>query len=1096
MGLTLKKLAKWLMRLLISGAILLAIALSLALFLLLNDPAREKILLQVAERSGWQMTVKKAGFVSTPPGLWLEGVGLFRPGEHRFSAERILVGLSLESWMEGRIPALELDHPRIELHPPSDSEPSPPVDKSPPPPEKPLLSWPILPLDRLEIRNGALLPESPEGVDSVEKWGLVQIDATGENLSAAGIDLAFAAEGLPGGSIHGMLHLTEKIRLVARAEKAPLVPLLRLLGIAGERGELGVDMELTVDPGGSVEVTAQGGVARLQLAGGGEADFAFSVRSRPGEVVFQGEGEALPPGGLKRAPVTLKIIGQQQADSWRVAPLQAKVGKLAYFSFQGEAFPNPHLQGNITLIDPDGLRAWLGMAPLKDIDLKNGPPWQIALQVDDSWQQPRWQANIQTGPDQLKAGTTVIKGLESHIDASGVVGETTIPIQFRLSSQRLTTPPYQTQGIVTQGKLTLDIPTNAWTLEQASLQGALLDPSQNDPTLKSRLIRWQGHARGDTQGITSQGKVAWMGAKLDLKLNLPKNQGPHIQVVIPQATPLAIPQALPPGVTLKGEAGGKVHGKLALTLGVQQGMTGQIEATIAQGSWVPPPTPDTDSNTEGVNGDADEPQELFLEGVAGWLQGTFRLDKSGGGEVDGQFKLSAGEWLAGSHYGDLGLEQPAGKGTFQWPGKTGWSLTGDLSSRVLPKFSIKIAPKGNGYSGRVALKGANLEALFVTYLQEALAIDAPDWASAQMGGALDMELDFSHTGQGNPRLKGKMALQEGKFTAPGGGWGIEEIELELPISPKSAGKPSSTGRLTLTGLQAGAVSLPPVKTQLHLHGDQLVFPGEVVLPLFGGRLSIKEVEWVRIWSGEPHLVMGLKLDDLDLDLLAQAFDLPQSGGSLQADFPLLKWRGGQLRTRGELRADLFGGHIRVHEIGGDGLLTSLPLWGMDVTVEKLDLEALTSRTDVGKIQGTLSGGVKRLVMAGGEPVSFDAELANVDGSAPQMINVKAIQNIQALGSGGPIAALERGLFSFFENYRYRRFGFKCRLRNDTFHLKGVEEIKGRHYLVLGSLLPPRVDVISHNPIIAWKDMVERLQRIGLADGPTIGDDPGTLKEGE
>ena len=51
------------------------------------------------------------------------------------------------------------------------------------------------------------------------------------------------------------------------------------------------------------------------------------------------------------------------------------------------------------------------------------------------------------------------------------------------------------------------------------------------------------------------------------------------------------------------------------------------------------------------------------------------------------------------------------------------------------------------------------------------------------------------------------------------------------------------------------------------------------------------------------------------------------------------------------------------------------------------------------------------------------------------------------------------------------------LRNDAFHLLGVETEGNKEFLVRGGLLPPRVDVISYTQDVSFKEMVSRLNRI-------------------
>jgi hypothetical protein len=94
---------------------------------------------------------------------------------------------------------------------------------------------------------------------------------------------------------------------------------------------------------------------------------------------------------------------------------------------------------------------------------------------------------------------------------------------------------------------------------------------------------------------------------------------------------------------------------------------------------------------------------------------------------------------------------------------------------------------------------------------------------------------------------------------------------------------------------------------------------------------------------------------------------------------------------------------------------------------------------------------------------------------PQRVSVAAIRQLSILGgSGGD--PLSHGILSFFDEYRYAKMGFRCNLRNDRFTLRGVEEFDGKDYLIVGSVMPPRVNVISHNQTISFSQMIRRLER--------------------
>jgi hypothetical protein len=63
-------------------------------------------------------------------------------------------------------------------------------------------------------------------------------------------------------------------------------------------------------------------------------------------------------------------------------------------------------------------------------------------------------------------------------------------------------------------------------------------------------------------------------------------------------------------------------------------------------------------------------------------------------------------------------------------------------------------------------------------------------------------------------------------------------------------------------------------------------------------------------------------------------------------------------------------------------------------------------------------------------------------------------------------------------------GFKAILRNDRLVLRGVETRGDQEYLVVGSLLPPTVNIVSHTQTIGFSELLRRLERI-QTDNPKV-----------
>ena len=58
-----------------------------------------------------------------------------------------------------------------------------------------------------------------------------------------------------------------------------------------------------------------------------------------------------------------------------------------------------------------------------------------------------------------------------------------------------------------------------------------------------------------------------------------------------------------------------------------------------------------------------------------------------------------------------------------------------------------------------------------------------------------------------------------------------------------------------------------------------------------------------------------------------------------------------------------------------------------------------------------------------------------------------------------------------------KLGFKATLKNDRLTLRGVESRGDEEYLVVGSFLPPTVNIVSHTQTIGFSELLRRLQRM-------------------
>ena len=157
--------------------------------------------------------------------------------------------------------------------------------------------------------------------------------------------------------------------------------------------------------------------------------------------------------------------------------------------------------------------------------------------------------------------------------------------------------------------------------------------------------------------------------------------------------------------------------------------------------------------------------------------------------------------------------------------------------------------------------------------------------------------------------------------------------------------------------------------------------------------------------------------------------------------------------------------------------SSLASIRLDARLANIELEQLSRTFAFGQISGILEGTIADLIITDGQPAQFVADLHSVDRGTEQRISVEALNKITVLSSGQGAGALYGGLAGLFDSFRYSKLGFKATLRNDRLTLRGVETRGDQEYLVVGTFLPPTVNVVSHTQAIAFSELLRRLERV-------------------
>jgi hypothetical protein len=289
----------------------------------------------------------------------------------------------------------------------------------------------------------------------------------------------------------------------------------------------------------------------------------------------------------------------------------------------------------------------------------------------------------------------------------------------------------------------------------------------------------------------------------------------------------------------------------------------------------------------------------------------------------------------------------------------------------------------------------------------------------------------------------------------------------------AAAQPS---RLQVAGAHLYRIATGPFEVAALAAGDRLRLLEPLVVPTLEGRLRLDSLEMSGLASAGLQWRGAAAVQDISLDALTRDLDWPPFSGTLSGDLPQLEYAEQTLRAGGGLRVSAFGGRVSVDDLRVRDPLGVAPVLEGNAELRGLDLEALTRTFSFGRIEGRLDADLRDLQLVAWQPNRFRLRLYTpADDDSRRRISQRAVENLTELGSGVP-AGLSSTFLRMFEDFNYRRIELRVALDGNTAELDGVARPDGGYYLVQGAGLP-RIDVIGRNRRVAWKDLVERLQRI-------------------
>jgi len=470
---------------------------------------------------------------------------------------------------------------------------------------------------------------------------------------------------------------------------------------------------------------------------------------------------------------------------------------------------------------------------------------------------------------------------------------------------------------------------------------------------------------------------------------------------------------------------------------------------------------------------------IMVAGVTG--QGQGKVVCSSRPRMSYAFDIDGGEALWGTRYADLSQTPVSVQGGARLESGRDIEIT-DLEVRAGNFLSLRAQARVDVHEN---------PGLWAVRIPEGRVHLGPLVAAVQglMPSGWQVEGDLGWTGalrsaHNGAKITGSLSGKGLSLTGPDVGVQLEDWQFDLPVSyvlgTRSADHTAQDshpwGTLRPGGLQMAGRSLDVGASDIRL-ADNVFQLGDGV-SVRGKGVDVRlcglhvQLPWSGQWQGQGEfLLAGLRPSKI------VPLGIEEVGG-LQGRLQFTV-SSREVRTKGRIEGTLFGGRVRIQDIGCKRPLEPSRLTSADVHVHGLDLEPLSTGLGVGRITGRLNMDVQRLGVAYGQPVRFHLRAESVpEPEESRRISLQAINSLSIIGTGQGLSGLGVSLYAgFFEQFPYKRIGLSCVLANDVFSLNGLIREDGVEYIVRRGWTGINVINTNANNMIAFSDMLKRLERV-------------------
>jgi hypothetical protein len=481
------------------------------------------------------------------------------------------------------------------------------------------------------------------------------------------------------------------------------------------------------------------------------------------------------------------------------------------------------------------------------------------------------------------------------------------------------------------------------------------------------------------------------------------------------------------------------------------------------------------------------------------IHGRWRLAKAAFDSSDGTI-AGAGLSVAGSV--DYSSSSGRERAQLELGGFAGELLLGPLYFELPPApAAVGLDLRGDAAAWRTLAASLRDGTRLQAEVAVALAPDS-DWRRVELTG-IDLDLgDFSKRYLGAPLAASGFADArfEGRVRGRGGftpdGWQQLVLQVQKANLQDGAGRASLSGveaelqlgaggplsRLRFDAAQLFGIAVAGNELRWRWSPRELRLDAPVRFALLGGEVELKHLLRRDPDGSGAISEAALELRRLDLAALCRALGLPEFGGSIGGDLPVLRYQDGILRSGGDLELAAFDGRIRVHDLSIERLFGVAPSLAADLELRAIDLKTFTQALSFGEIEGRMNADITGLRLVDWAPIAFDARFRTDDAwRGRKRLSQRAVQGLSSVGGGSTGTG---GLVRLVDSFGYDAIALSCRLEQNVCTMGGLESAHGGYTIVRGSGLP-RINVVGHQQRVDWPMLVRRLQAAAAGAAPII-----------